>query len=337
MSTGVVYDPVFLKHDQFGHPEHAGRLKVIIEELQRSNLNKDLINVPVRHAAFDELLLCHTQNYVDNIISICHRAGGYLDSDTYTNEFTFEAASKAVGGLINLATDVVSGKLNNGIALLRPPGHHALASRAMGFCIFGNVAIAAKYAIEKLNINKAAIVDFDVHHGNGTQALVENSEKIIFISTHQYPFYPGSGAIGETGLGNVVNIPLPSGTGDEGFRLVYDEIVIPVLRRFQPEIIFVSAGYDAHWNDPLASLMLTLNGFARISEQLNYIAKELCDGKIIFSLEGGYNLEALSAGITNSIKVLLGRKDFVDNIDKPSREEINLGMLISNLRSIHKL
>jgi acetoin utilization deacetylase AcuC-like enzyme len=341
LQTGYVFDPIFLKHDLESHPETAKRLKAITGKLEISELFSSLIKISSRPASLNEILVCHSSEYINKVKEFCSKGGGFLDPDTYANKFSFDAASIAVGSVLNLTEAVVNNKIKNGFALLRPPGHHALSESAMGFCIFGSVAIAAKTALKFPGIKKAAIVDIDVHHGNGTQALVENDPDILFISTHQFPFYPGTGAINETGSGKakgiVINIPLNAGTSDKSFEIIYSEIIIPSLKRFKPDIIFVSAGYDSHWDDPLANMGLSLTGYSWISKSLVEIANELCSGKIIFALEGGYNLNVLETGVLNSIKALLGKDDFEDSIGPSPYQDKDISKLISELKRIHSL
>lgn len=341
LRTGLVVNEIFLKHDQAGHPENAKRLKSIIKGLNEKGLFEKIKVVQSRLAEIDEITICHTKKYVEFVKEFCEKGGGYLDPDTYANSYSFEAASTAVGGSIELTKAVINGELKNGFALLRPPGHHALANRSMGFCLLGNIAIAAKTALQFTEINKVAIVDFDVHHGNGTQALVDDDPNILFISSHQYPFYPGTGSIREIGTGEaertIVNIPLQAGVGDEGFKLIYERIIIPSLKRFKPDLILVSAGYDAHWDDPLAKLNLSLSGFNHISRELINCAEEICSGKIIFFLEGGYNLDVLKEGVANTIRALLGIKDYEDPIGKSNIAEPEIEKLVNELIQIHKL
>jgi len=213
--TGIVYDPLFLKHTQPGHPENADRLNAILNNLESNNLLHLLEEVPSRYATIEELCYCHSENYIGQVKEVCLKGGGYLDPDTYTTEFSFDAATTAAGSLIDLTNKVCSGSLKNGFALVRPPGHHALAGGGMGFCIFGNAAIAAEAALRNFKVKNVAIVDFDVHHGNGTEAMVKNDPKILYISTHQSPFYPGTGSKTKMGggitAGTVLNIPLVPG------------------------------------------------------------------------------------------------------------------------------
>ena len=340
-NTAIVYDPIFLKHDQHGHPESAKRLEAIMNKISDSGLLKKITQLKSRRATIEEVKLCHSEDYFERVRYVCNSGGGYLDPDTYTNKYSFDAAMIAVGSLVELTNSVINGQIKNGFALLRPPGHHALKDHAMGFCIFGNVAMAAKAALQNEEIKKVAIVDIDVHHGNGTQALIEDNNDILYISTHQFPFYPGTGALNETGKGNVettlMNIPLPPYVGDNGFEKIYNEVIIPKIEKFQPDILFVSAGYDAHWDDPLANMGLSLSGYSWISEELVKISTNLCNSKIVFSLEGGYNLESLSFGVVNSIRALLEINDFVDPIGNSTHDEPDITTLIKELKKIHQL
>lgn len=340
-TTGIVFDPIFFKHDQSGHPESAKRLESIVSRLKEKSLFDKVTQLKSRLAEIDEITICHTKEYIEYVKEFCEKGGGYFDPDTYSNKYSFLAAATAVGSSVDLTKAVIEGELKNGFALLRPPGHHALANRSMGFCLFGNIAIAANVALTQPGINKVAIVDFDVHHGNGTQALVGDDLNILFISTHQYPFYPGTGSIREIGQGDsegtVVNIPLQAGVGDNGFKMVYETVVIPSLERFKPDLILVSAGYDAHWDDPLANLNLSLSGFDWVTSQLIKSAQEICSGKIIFFLEGGYNLDVLSYGVSNAIRRLLGNSTIEDLIGKSNQTEPEIPKLLNELKKIHSL
>ncbi len=338
-STAIVYDSIFLKHDYPGHPENSKRLKSIYDELESKNLFNEVDLINPRDARVDELLLCHSKDYIDKLKKYCENGGGFLDPDTYANKFSYQAAIRAVGGLLELTQKVIDGEYKSGFALLRPPGHHALKNRSMGFCLFGNVAIAAKYALEFSKIKRVFIVDIDVHHGNGTQAMVGDVPSILYVSTHQYPFYPGTGSINETGegkaKGTILNIPLATGTGDESFKRLYLEIIIPVIKRFESDIILVSAGFDAHWKDPLANLGLSLAGYHFIVGELISCANLLCNGKIIFALEGGYNLDVLKKAVSNTINLLLGKDNFEDPFGKSSDHEPSVDNLINQLKKLH--
>ncbi|MDH3269597.1 MAG: histone deacetylase [Ignavibacteria bacterium] len=339
--TGIVYDPIFLKHDQPGHPETAKRLESIISLLKEKDLMQKVVEIKSRQTETDEITLYHSKDYVEYVSEFCEKGGGYLDPDTYSNKYSFTAAATAVGSCIDLTKSVINGELKNGFALLRPPGHHALTNRSMGFCLFGNIAIAAKVALTQPGIRKVAIVDIDVHHGNGTQALVGDDPNILFISTHQYPYYPGTGRIREIGHGDsegtIVNIPLQAGVGDEGFKMVYEKVINPCIERFNPDLILISAGYDAHWDDPLADLNLSLTGYNWISRELVKYAGRVCGGKIVFFLEGGYNLVVLQYGVTNTIRGLMGIELCDDPLGQSKTPEPDIKKLISELRQIHKL
>jgi acetoin utilization deacetylase AcuC-like enzyme len=242
---------------------------------------------------------------------------------------------RAAGGVIDLALAVTRGDLQGGLAPVRPPGHHATREQAMGFCVFSNVALAARAAIEGGGMSRVAVVDFDVHHGNGTQDILEEDPNVLFISTHQYPHYPGTGSLRETGrgagAGATLNIPLPAGVGDEGFHQIYERVVLPALRWFQPELILVSAGFDAHWRDPLAGLRLSLAGYAWICEQLVTRAEELCAGRIVLVLEGGYDLEVLAQGMANAARALLGHPAAPDVVGPASGDETGIEDLLQLL------
>ncbi len=341
MKTGLVYDPIFLKHNMANHPENAERLNSILNSSEMKKLLPLLKTVSPRLALNKELTYCHSESYIKRINEICSQGGGYLDADTYATEFSYNAAATAAGSLIELATLICKGEFKNGFALVRPPGHHALANNAMGFCIFGNVAIAANTLIKSNVINKAAIIDIDVHHGNGTQAMVEANPNILYISTHQFPFYPGTGSVTETGKGdaegNVLNIPLPALVGDTGFKEVYNELIIPKIVGFNPGFLIISAGYDAHWKDPLANLNLTSHGYSWISKTLVELSEKLCNGKIVFALEGGYNLDVLSEGVANSIKALINLEDFSDPFGKSPYKEPYIKDILTEIKKIHRI
>ena len=251
----------------------------------------------IREADQDELALNHSPDYIKRIASTSGKDTTFLDPDTSTNAFSWEAAIKAVGSLLNLVDGVMSGGVRNGAALVRPPGHHAEYDRAMGFCLFNNIAIAARYALTKYNLDRIAIVDWDLHHGNGTQHAFYDDPRVLFFSTHQYPYYPGSGSIGQVGEGDgkgyTVNVPFVGGAGDKEYAITFYNIALPILREYRPELILVSAGFDAHRKDPLGGMELTKRGYDFMTKALMHVADECCSGKLVATLEGGYNLDAL--------------------------------------------
>jgi acetoin utilization deacetylase AcuC-like enzyme len=339
MPTGYVYDKIFTLHDFPNHPESAERLYAVMAYLEKHNLLSRLVAVPSRHATLDELRRCHHIRHIGLIEEISLSGGGMLDADTYTNEYSYEAAVRTVGGFIDLVSAVVDGTLSNGFALVRPPGHHATPTRAMGFCLFSTMAIAARAARIDKGLDRVAVVDFDVHHGNGTQDVLYDDPTVMFVSSHQYPFYPGSGAIGEIGRneakGTTLNIPLDLGVGDKGFQSLYGEVVFPVLRRFQPQLILVSAGFDAHWDDPLANIGLSLTGYHWLCRSLIELAAELCQGRIVFLMEGGYNLDVLAPGVGNIFRLLLGNTECDDPLGSSAWPEPNVSLLVAQLKALH--
>jgi acetoin utilization deacetylase AcuC-like enzyme len=341
MSTGYVYDPIFLEHDLRGHPENAQRLVHITRLLEETGTLIRLTLIPTRAISEAELAWNHTADYIAQVRRAADGGGGFLDMDTYVAAASYEAALKAAGGLIELTAAVLEGRLDNGFALVRPPGHHALRSRGMGFCLFNNVALAAYAALETHGLERVLIVDFDVHHGNGTQDSFDQDPRVFYFSTHQYPHYPGTGHWQETGhgqgQGTTANVPLPHGVGDAGFALIFEDFLWPLAERYQPQLILVSAGYDAHWADPLAGIELSITGYAQLARSLKALAEALCDGKIVFTLEGGYNLDVLSYGVLNTFKVLLGDDEILDPLGPAQRGEQPVDKLVAQFKSAHAL
>jgi len=247
----------------------------------------------------------------------------------------------AAGGLVVAVQAVLDGEIDNAFALLRPPGHHATRNRAMGFCLFNNVAVATRAALRRQGIERVLIGDFDVHHGNGTQDIFYEDPDVFYFSTHQYPYYPGTGARRETGSGpaegTVLNVPLPMGVGDEGYTSVIDQLVWPLAERFGPDLILVSAGYDGHWDDPLAHMNMSLTGYARLQRAFVKMADQLCSGRVVFTLEGGYHLDALAYGVLNGFYALLGEDVIVDPLGPAPQSEKPIDELIAALRELHRL
>lgn len=341
MTTAFFTEPRFQLHTQAGHPEHAGRLTAVVDLLEQYQLLDDLHQIEAQPATDEQILAVHKQNYLDFLASTALLDGGtFLGMDTYIMPESYELARLAAGGVCAIVDAILHGEANNGIAAVRPPGHHATPSQGMGFCLFSNIAIAAKHARQRFGLQRIAIVDFDVHHGNGTQDALYDDD-ILFISSHQSPLYPGTGRINETGKrtgqGYTVNIPLPAGTGDDAFEALYTGFVSDVLRRDQPQLLLISAGFDAHFVDPLANLHLSLSGFHQISRHLMTLADELCGGKIAFVMEGGYDLTALSHGWLNIAYGLLGQDHFQDPIGHAPRQKPLDTQLVEQLREIHDL
>jgi acetoin utilization deacetylase AcuC-like enzyme len=270
--------------------------------------------------------------------------GGQLDPDTYVTARSWEVATLAAGAALGAVRAVVSGEVAGAFALARPPGHHATPYRAMGFCLINNVAVAARYALDRLGLERVAIVDYDVHHGNGTQDCFYDEPRVLFCSTHGAPLYPGTGAAGEMGdpaaaPGSTLNVPLPFGAGDRAYALVFEQLIAPALRRFRPQLILVSAGYDAHWNDPLGIATLSVEGYAHLTRTLIGLADELCAGKIALVLEGGYSLDALGACVVSSLRLLLGHDAGPDPLGAVKAREplAQVAHVIEQLRQRHPL
>ncbi len=321
MTVGLIYDPVYLKHDTGAHVENGSRLVATMEVLEESGLLKKLVRLSPRAATAEEIALAHSQDHIARVQGYSARGGGWLDGDTVASPDSFNVALYAVGGVLRGVDAIVAGEVDQAFALVRPPGHHATPDYAMGFCLFNNVAIAAKYAMANHGLERVLIADFDVHHGNGTEQVFYGDPAVLYFSSHQYPHYPGTGAVAEDGVaegkGATVNVPLPAYCGDEEYRRAYKEILVPVARRFQPQLILVSAGYDAHRDDPLSAMQVTVDGFAAITVILKELAAELCGGKLLLSLEGGYHLKALAHSIRATLEVLLGGPVSPDPLGKP--------------------
>jgi acetoin utilization deacetylase AcuC-like enzyme len=290
-----------------GHPEQIARLEAINAALGGAGFDAlDRRESPIAEDA--DLLLAHPQAHIDTIRDAAPETGLVgLDADTTMSPGTLEAALRSVGGCLAAVDAVLAGEAKNAFVATRPPGHHAEKTRAMGFCLFGNVAIAAKHALERHGLARVAVVDFDVHHGNGTQNLLWDEARALFISTHQMPLYPGSGAASERGAtDNIMNLPLAPGSGGQAMRDVFTAWILPRLEDFAPELILISAGFDAHAADPLANLNWSTEDFAWITRELCTVAGRVCDGRIVSSLEGGYDLHALADATAAHVSELMG-------------------------------
>lgn len=342
MSVGVVYDPIYLKHDTGHHVENAQRLVAIVGQLEETKLISQLVPLPPRAASLEELSTVHSMGFISYIQAFAERGGGWLDADTVVSPASYDAALYAAGGAIKAVDGVMSGEVESAFALVRPPGHHAMRWEAMGFCLFNNIAIAAKHALTQYQLERILIIDFDVHHGNGTQDAFYHDPSVLYFSTHQYPFYPGSGRVDETGAGlgegYTVNVPLPGWCGDREYLKVFEEILAPVARRFSPQLILVSAGYDAHWSDDISQMQLSATGFAQMVDILKNLAQELCHGRIVFALEGGYNPPALASSVRATFDVLLGN-EIVDPLGQPPQAGAprSIDRLLGAIKETHKL
>ncbi|MEM7542171.1 MAG: histone deacetylase [Pseudomonadota bacterium] len=299
MATGLITDERFLSHDTGpGHPETPARLTACIAALKQTLLWPHLTALPAQAAAIDTVESTHTLNYIRRVEASCKRGAPFIDTpDVAVSKKSFEVALLAAGAAVSLTDAVFENRIANGFALVRPPGHHAETSAAMGFCLFNNVAIAARHAQQKFGAEKVAIIDWDVHHGNGTQHTFENDPSVLYVSTHQYPYYPGTGSASEIGMGAgkgaTLNCPMPAGAGDAAYERAFAEQIIPKLIAFKPDLIIISAGFDAHHSDPLADVHLSTNVFRWMSARLIEVADQCANGRVISILEGGYNLTEL--------------------------------------------
>ena len=308
MKTLYYSHPDFLFHETgTGHPECADRLKSIALALEASEFS-NLIRVSPPLGTEQQIRLVHPLFHVEAIRAAIPKQGEhYLDHDTVLSPGSEKAAFRAVGAVCDAVDKVLAGEADNAFCAIRPPGHHAEPDLAMGFCLFNNVAIAASYARRHYNIERIAIVDFDVHHGNGTQAVFYNQPNVLYASTHEMPNYPGTGYPKETGVGNIFNVPLAAGDTGVEFRNKYSTIILPALRKFKPELLLISAGFDAHNDDPLSSIRLVEEDFRWLTQELMNIADCYCKGSVISALEGGYNLNALAASVAIHVNTLMSR------------------------------
>ncbi len=312
VATGFVYHEDYLRHDTGGHhPENAERLISIMRNLEAQSLTEKLERILPARASQEQIEYVHTDSYVKNVEAICKAGGGMLDSDTPVCSATCDIAALAAGGLIKAVDEVMSesNELKHIFALVRPPGHHANSNRGRGFCIFNNVAIAAEYLKREYGAKRILIADWDVHHGNGTQEVFFSDPSVLYFSTHQYPYYPGTGWIDEVGNGEgqgfTVNVPLPIGTDDTGYLYALTTILVPIALEFRPDFVLVSAGFDAHVTDPLASMAVTSLGFGLFTDVIKEIATKSCGGRIVMTLEGGYNLDAIAESVLSVFNSLL--------------------------------
>jgi acetoin utilization deacetylase AcuC-like enzyme len=307
MSTLFITHPACLEHlTPLGHPECPDRLRAVESALEAEKF-QSLGRITAPAAALEIIALCHPMDYIEQIREATPKAGmARLDADTSMSPGSFEAALRAVGGAVRAVDEVLAKKAKNAFVAARPPGHHAETARPMGFCLFDNAAIAARYAQHRHGIARAAIVDFDVHHGNGSQEIFWADKSVLYCSTHQMPLFPGTGAVGEAGEHDtIVNAPLRPGDGGEKFRAAFESRILPRLRDFRPEFIVVSAGFDAHMRDPLASINLDEDDFAWATQKIMDVADRYAEGRIVSLLEGGYDLQALADSAAAHVLALM--------------------------------
>ena len=326
MNVGVIEDALFREHDGgAGHPERPERLSAISETLRSLSFSQELVPLEIRDAMRDELLRVHDAAYVSQIEGTSGRATTVFDADTRANDRTYAAAVRAAGAAI-CAVEAACGDGLRSFVFCRPPGHHAERSRAMGFCFFNNVAVAAAHALDSCDLSRVAVIDWDVHHGNGTAHIFAGRSDVLYVSTHQSPHYPGTGYPDEVGVdagaGYTVNIPLPAGSGDDDYFRVMDRVVVPIVSAYDPELVLVSAGFDVHERDPLSGMQLTHRGFMGITERLVALAEQHAQGRIVHVLEGGYDLEGLSDGVSAVLEVLCGRSSGEAGRDRAATDRV---------------
>jgi len=309
--TGFVYHDIYLDHRTTpGHPERSQRLVTIVENLKAKGLYSELFRITPAPAGQEWLTKIHTPEYIERVKRSCEEDAGYLDSlDVPVSSRSYEAALMAAGGVLSAIDAVMEGKTRNAFCAVRPPGHHAVEDRAMGFCIFNNIAIGTRYIQEKYNLSKILIVDWDVHHGNGTQAAFYDDPDVLYFSVHRYPFYPGTGSEvekgAEKGLNYNINVPLSAGSKDKDYIKAFETKLKPAALSFSPDFVLISAGFDAHKDDPLGGMKVTEHGFAQMTQIVKEIAQKCCESRLVSVLEGGYNLEALATSVEAHIRVLM--------------------------------
>lgn len=309
MTTALYRSARFAEHDEPSHVENQWRLQAVDAELERSGMLAMNPQPAFPMATVEQLSLVHDPHYVDALARAADQGGGWIDNDTYMGPQSFEVAAIASGAAVAAVEAALDGSAKQGFVLARPPGHHARPSIGMGFCLFDTIAVGAAHALAA-GIERVAIVDWDVHHGNGTQEIFWTSPDVFFSSIHQWPLFPGTGSAGETGRdageGFTLNVPLAAGAGNERYLHVLDELILPKLRAFQPELVLVSAGYDCHRDDPLGSMRVDENGFSAMTGRVLDLAQTFADGRIVFVLEGGYDPPALARSVVRTIQTLDG-------------------------------
>lgn len=337
--TGIVRDNRYLEHKTgIHHVEVPQRLETIYNMLDSNGLAQKLFIIPPQFASLEQVEMVHAPRYVAKILHTAGEPLRYLDPDTVTSERTCEAAFLAVGGVLEAVRCVVTGELDNAFALVRPPGHHAERTRQMGFCIFNNAALAAEYARRQFGLKRILIVDWDVHHPNGTQHIFEDTPEVLLFSTHRFPFFPGTGNYDEIGFGKgagfTINVPLTAQKSDRDFAAIYRRLLVPVALEYRPQLVIVSAGFDCHRDDPLGGMALTEHGFADLAGLVCAIAEQCCAGHAVFVLEGGYDLGAMRT----SVRAVLQTMHAGDNASRPAAlpQDSAIAPLIAPVLEMHK-
>jgi len=343
--TAILKNDLFLEHiPDFNHVESPDRLRVIYEQLEQPPLSELFLYPDFPPASVDILELNHSKDHLMRVAGTAGKAFSSLDPDTQASPKSFDAACLAAGAVTGGMEMIMRGEADNGFALVRPPGHHAEANRAMGFCLFNNVAIGARYGLKHLGLERIAIIDWDLHHGNGTQNSFYTTNQVLYISTHAYPYYPGSGSLGEVGAGEgegfTVNVPLSGGQDDRAFARIFKEIVVPVTRQYRPDFILISAGFDTYFGDPLGTMAVTQQGYACMTRQIVDLAAKICAGRLLVVLEGGYNLRGLRDGILAVLAELSDQSECPGRVDEAVLQAIMDGErevpIIRQVRDIAK-
>lgn len=339
--TAIFKDNIFLEHKPgFDHPESPDRLAVIYEQLDTPEIAKSFTFPAFKPANKKTIELNHTPEHVARVASTSGKTFDSLDPDTHTSPESYEAACMAVGALIEGTRMIEAGEVDNCFALVRPPGHHAEENQSMGFCLFNNVAVAARYALSELGLDRVLIIDWDLHHGNGTQHSFYDTDQVLYFSTHQYPYYPGTGALNETGSGKgegyTVNVPLRGGQDEKTYATIFNEILVPIAQQYKPQMIMVSAGYDIYHGDPLGLMAVSPEGFAFMTRTLVNLAKKVCNGRILFTLEGGYNLQGMKDGVLATLYELAGITEKYDKAVKTIEQNPAQAMVVEETRVIAK-
>lgn len=336
--------PRFVEHDEPAHAENARRIRACWRELEQSGLLPRLLPITPEPASDEAVLRVHDARYLQQLELLARQAPErrfLLDPDTYASAVSPEIARLAAGAALGAVAAVLGGEAQRALVLARPPGHHARPRAAMGFCLLGNVAIAARQAQAAFGLKRILVVDYDVHHGNGTQEMLYEDPGTLFFSVHQAPFYPGTGRTREVGRGAghgfTINAPLPPEHGDDSYATLFGKVLLPAARRYQPQLVLVSAGFDAHWQDPLARMNLSLRGYDGLARSLITVADECCDGRIIFVLEGGYDTRVLALGVRNLVHALLDDEGCHDPIGPAPQSSPPIGSIIGQLCDIHEL
>ncbi len=344
MTSAYLSHQSFTDHDLPRHPEHAGRIEAVWEQLRVTGLADQLLQIEPSSATDEHILAVHTAAHLERLQAISRMDRMVMiDQDTYALPGSLQVGRLAAGAVIGAVDAVATARANNAMAIVRPPGHHATADRQMGFCLLNNIAIGARHAQSRYQLKKILILDYDVHHGNGTQDIFYADPSVMFISIHQSPFYPGSSALLEIGSGSgkgyTINVPISGGHGDSSYQQLFRQIVSPAVERFAPDLMLISAGFDAHWVDPLASMRLSLAGYDQLARECLKLAEEVCAGRIVFVMEGGYDLTALAHGWCNIVRALLGIDALSDPYGNPppTNKPENVQRIIDSLRRIHRL